>query len=130
MVRHVRHPLYTVIASPVTESQSQLDSHSDSRLRFSRKLRQLSHRWSCFVPTFSWNPQWLQWLTCCKCKEFALSWNDWSDPPRQRQRHLRAVNVKSLLGLEMLDPALSSKARRRTIVVGTAELLKDNLQKF
>ena len=30
-VRHVRHPLYTVVASPVvTKSQSQLDGHSDS----------------------------------------------------------------------------------------------------
>ena len=49
MVRHVRHPLYTVIASPVTESQSQLDSHSDSRLRFSRKLCQLSHRCNALI---------------------------------------------------------------------------------
>ena len=69
--RHVRHPLYTVIASSVvTESQSQLDGHSDSRPHSPRKLRQLSHR----------------------------------------RVHLRAVNVKSLLCLEMLDPTLPREA--------------------
>ena len=41
-----------------------------------------------------------------------------------RRVHLRAVNVKSLLCLEMLDPSLPSEAGRGTIGVGTAELLE------
>ena len=43
--RHVRHPLYTVIASPVTNSQSQLDGHSDSWANFAiQKNLRLIHR--------------------------------------------------------------------------------------
>ena len=38
--------------------------------------------------------------------------------------HSRAVDVESALGLEMLDPSLSSKADRRPVEVGPAEFLK------
>ena len=91
-LRHVRHPLYTVIASPVTNSQSQLDGHSDSWANFTIQEK-FTLESSCSLTSY---------------KYF----------------HLRAVNVKSLLFLEMLDPALPSQAARGTIRVGTTELLK------
>ena len=38
--------------------------------------------------------------------------------------HSRAINVESVLRLEMLDPSLSCKADRRPVEVGPAEFLK------
>ena len=69
-VSHVRPPLYTVIASPVTRTQSQLETQVSQTLgktsHLPRKLC-LSHRS----------------LTCCKCKECSFPWNAWSSPPQR-----------------------------------------------